>query len=139
MKSKGRKYEREIIAILRDRGLTVLDVAANCGVYSEHECDLLIDVEGDLARGEVKYRSGGAGFRSVYAMYDAVSVGGPVLWGCGYSVGTVDDYISLHDGIYEPYEVTKRLPGILREWLKGRDVLFCRMARKPWLVVWRCE
>jgi hypothetical protein len=139
MKSKGRRYEREIIAILRERGLTVLDVAANCGVYSEHECDLLIDVEGDLARGEVKFRHGGEGFKSVYKWLDAVEGRCSVMWSDGYCTGTLDEYLALHDGIFDPYEIDRPMTGIVREWMKGRDVLFCRMARRPWLVIWRCE
>jgi hypothetical protein len=144
-KAKGRKYEREIIGLLRDRGLTVLDVAANCGVYEEHQCDLLIDVDGDLARGEVKFRHGGDGFRRVYARHEAECPRGIIMWTVGedlepYYSALLPTYIEhLADdwGYMDRHEVQHKLPDAVRGWLSGRDVLFCRMSRREWLVVWR--
>jgi hypothetical protein len=136
-KSKGRRYELEIIEKLRSSGIIVKDVAANCGVYGEHECDLLIDVHGDDVRGEVKFRHNGTGFKSVYNRHDAGSDGLPILWADGIATGTYGQYMDLHDGLAEYFEVDKSLPGVVVGWLSGRDVLFCRMARREWIVVWR--
>lgn len=145
MKSKGRRYEREIIELLRKKGLEILDVASNCGLYAEHNCDLLIEHNGELVRGEVKFRNGGAGFKRVYARHDAECADGAIVWTVGpdwdeYKSGTVGCYLKhlWDDWGYEPqHEVTHKLPDTVVGWLSGRDVLFCRMARREWLAIWR--
>jgi hypothetical protein len=145
MKAKGRRYEREIIELLRRAGVVVRDVAANTGEYAGHECDLLLEVDGDTLRGEVKFRHGGAGFRRVYARHEAECPDGIILWTVGeelelyYSALLPVYFEHLADpwGYMDRHEVKHKLPDAARGWLSGRDVLFCRMARRPWLVVWR--
>lgn len=139
MKSRGRKYELELIKRLRLLGLDVKDVAPNTGEYAQHGCDILIERAGETLRGEVKYRHNGAGFLRIYQRQEQESLGHTILWTkdmVPYWSGTLKQWAHW-PYTQECYEVKAAFPSMVEGWLAGRDVVFMRMAHRQWLAVWR--
>jgi hypothetical protein len=139
VKSKGRKYELELMQRLRLLGLTVKDVAPNTGEYAEHDCDLLIERAGESLRGEVKFRHKGQGFLRIYQRHEEESLGHPILWTkdmVPYWSGSLKQWAHW-PYTQDCYEVTASISSTVEGWLAGRDVVFLRMAHRQWIAVWR--
>lgn len=152
-KRVGRRWEREIIAILRDHyGLDVDDVASNAGIGSEHGCDLVLYHDGRPIRCEVKYRRRATGFKHLYDTHlSTVGLGTVdyVRWNDGYASGGIVALLaSMRGGEDDAWEheggcLTVTLDGWMNpDNAPARDVLFLRVdSRKvgtsEWVVVWR--
>ena len=158
-KRKGRKYERELIELLESHGCHVKDCHANAGISGRFDCDLLVapanvklntfwDINGDsnLVEVEVKYSAKGRGFAKLYdAHLRGYGLGGADrhVWRDGMRTGGIlaaleEPILGLGLDGEDWHEDDNCLNSFLSKAFKtGVSLVACRMARKPWIFIWR--
>lgn len=163
-KSTGRRYEREVISILEHRGWIVDDVSPNAGVYSGHECDLLVtppsidvdvfssdEIADNTFRAEVKYRKSGSGMKRLYTqLMESCGIGTVerIEFSNGLCAGGIVALEAWHSDLGERFEIDDPLDiKSVDDWLypedmPSRDILLFRGSSRhlvtgKWLAVWR--
>lgn len=158
-KRKGRKYEREVIALL-EQYLKTRDVTPNAGDYSFFGCDLLLYPDREPfhdknpLKAEVKYSKNASGFKSLYKKHlELVGLAGVIEWKDGYYTSGVSTFCNAIMGSASVVSVDECLMGskTLHDWfyphqeeIAPRDVLFLRASSRnvltpAWITAWRGE
>ena len=160
-KRKGRKYEREAIALL-EQEIKTRDVTPNCGEYSFFGCDLLLYPPQEKfhkhnpLKAEVKYSKNASGFKGLYRTHlelGGLGAGTVLEWRDGYYTAGLGDFC---DAITSGARVVKTLTPLmdsktLHDWfwpeneaIPVRDVLLLRASSSNvlttvWIAAWRGE
>ena len=140
---KGNVYERELVHILQDNGLVAYRQPLSGALAREEwKGDIKLETPDDHEYViEVKYRSCGAGFRSLFPIMEGnheiyLEHADAHVLSLTHFVKTFRDPEAARlyglDGCHTGRQKYKQL----RDWADGADFLALRAAKKPWLFMY---